>query len=70
MFLVGAFKADLGKTLMYGLVISIPVVIIAGPLLGRFLKRLNIEIPAQTKVEIEEKNCREFLKVLSLHCYL
>ena len=42
MFLVGAFKADLGKTLMYGLVISIPVVIIAGPFLGRFLKRLNI----------------------------
>ena len=56
MFLVGAFDADLGKTLMYGLVISIPVVIIAGPLLGRFLKRMHIEIPAQTKVEIEEKD--------------
>ena len=56
MFLVGAFKADLGKTLMYGLVISIPVVIIAGPLLGRFLKRMNIEIPANEKKEIEEKD--------------
>jgi Gnt-I system high-affinity gluconate transporter len=55
MFLVGAFKADLGKTLMYGLVISIPVVIIAGPLLGRFLKRLNIQIPPQGKIETEEK---------------
>ena len=55
MFLVGAFKADLGKTLMYGLVISIPVVIIAGPFLGRFLKRLNIEIPAEVKIEREEK---------------
>ncbi|HEU4860436.1 MAG TPA: gluconate:H+ symporter [Chitinophagaceae bacterium] len=55
MFLVGAFKADLGKTLMYGLVISIPVVIIAGPFLGRFLKRLNIEIPAEGKIETEEK---------------
>jgi gluconate transporter len=55
MFLVGAFKADLGKTLMYGLVISIPVVIIAGPFLGRFLKRLNIEIPAEVKIETEEK---------------
>ena len=54
MFLVGAFKADLGKTLMYGLVISIPVVIIAGPFLGRFLKRLNIEIPAEVKIETEE----------------
>ena len=55
MFLVGAFKADLGKTLMYGLAISIPVVIIAGPLLGRFLRRLNIQIPPQEKVETEEK---------------
>jgi Gnt-I system high-affinity gluconate transporter len=54
MFLVGAFKADLGKTLMYGLVISIPVVIIAGPFLGRFLKRLNIEIPAEVKIETEK----------------
>jgi Gnt-I system high-affinity gluconate transporter len=55
MFLVGAFKADLGKTLMYGLVIAIPVVIIAGPFLGRFLRRLNIPIPAQEKIETEEK---------------
>jgi len=56
MFLVGAFKADLGKTLMYGLAISIPVVIIAGPLLGRFLKRMNIEIPENEKKEIQEKD--------------
>jgi len=55
MFLVGAFKADLGKTLMYGLAISIPVVIIAGPLLGRFLKRLNIQVPAEGKIETETK---------------
>ena len=56
MFLVGAFEADLGKTLMYGLVISIPVVVIAGPFLGRFLKRMNIEIPAPGKNEIQEKD--------------
>ena len=55
MFLVGAFKADLGKTLVYGLIISIPVVIIAGPLLGRFLKRLNIQTPPQENIEQEEK---------------
>ena len=56
MFLVGAFKADLGKTLIYGLIIAIPVVIIAGPLLGRFLKKMNIDIPVQEKVETETKN--------------
>jgi H+/gluconate symporter-like permease len=48
-------QADLGKTLMYGLVISIPVVIIAGPFLGRFLRRLNIPIPPLEKIETEEK---------------
>lgn len=54
-FLVGAFKADLGKTLMYGIVISIPVVIIAGPLLGRFLKRMDVAIPSSEKIEVNEK---------------
>lgn len=53
MFLVGAFKADLGKTLMYGLIIAIPVVIIAGPMLGRVLKKMNIEIPGHVTTEAE-----------------
>lgn len=39
--LVNAFKADMGKTLMYGLVIALPSVIIAGPLLGRVLRRIK-----------------------------
>ena len=36
--LVGQFHADMGKTLMYGLTIAIPTVIIAGPLFARTLK--------------------------------
>ena len=55
MFLVGEFDADLGKTLVYGLIISIPVVIIAGPLLGRVLQKMNIEIPILEKTETEAK---------------
>jgi len=43
-FLVNSFKADMGKTLMYGLAITIPVVIIAGPVLGQFLKRIEVNI--------------------------
>lgn len=39
--LVNAFHANMGKTLMYGLVIAIPAVIIAGPLLGRVLKNVK-----------------------------
>ncbi len=38
--LVNAFHADMGKTLVYGLSIAIPAVIIAGPLLGSILKKM------------------------------
>lgn len=40
--LVNAFKADMGKTLLYGLAISIPVVILAGPVLGRLLQKIKV----------------------------
>lgn len=40
--LVNAFKADMGKTLIYGLIIAIPVVILAGPVLGKILQRIKI----------------------------
>jgi Gnt-I system high-affinity gluconate transporter len=43
-FLANAFHADMGKTLIYGLIITIPVVIIAGPLLGRMLKNIKVDI--------------------------
>lgn len=42
--LVNAFKADMGKTLIYGLTITIPVVILAGPMLGRLLKGITVNI--------------------------
>jgi Gnt-I system high-affinity gluconate transporter len=41
--LVNAFKADMGKTLIYGLLIAIPTVIIAGPFLGRILQRIKTD---------------------------
>ncbi|MET0634826.1 MAG: gluconate:H+ symporter [Chitinophagaceae bacterium] len=43
-FLVNAFKANMGKTLIYGLIITVPVVIIAGPVLGRLLKKVEVNI--------------------------
>ncbi len=43
-FLVNAFKANMGKTLIYGLIITIPIVMIAGPLLGRLLKGVEVKI--------------------------
>ena len=42
--LVNAFKADMGKTLLYGIIIAIPVVILAGPVLGRLLQRVKVNV--------------------------
>ena len=39
--LVNAFGADMGKVLVYGIIIAIPAVIVAGPILGRFLKGIG-----------------------------
>src|SRR3954462_13723170 len=43
---ISALKADLGLTLLYGLVVAIPTVIIAGPLLGSVISRhVHAEAP-------------------------
>jgi len=39
--LVNAFGADMGKVLIYGIIIAIPAVIVAGPILGGFLKGIR-----------------------------
>ena len=43
-FLVNAFKANMGKTLIYGSIIAVPVVILTGPVLGRILQRIKVDI--------------------------
>ncbi len=45
--LVVQFNADLGLTLLYGIIISIPAIIIAGPLFSRTLKNVT-SFPLQT----------------------
>jgi Gnt-I system high-affinity gluconate transporter len=42
--LVKAFNADMGKTLIYGLILAIPAIILAGPLLGRLLKNVKVSL--------------------------
>jgi len=42
--LVNAFKADLGKTLIYGSLISLPAIIVAGPFLGKLLRNVKIDM--------------------------
>jgi gluconate transporter len=38
--LVNAFEADMGLTLLYGILVAIPTVIIAGPVFGRYAGRV------------------------------
>ena len=39
--LVTIFHADMGKTLMYGLMLAIPAIILAGPVFSRTLKKID-----------------------------
>src|SRR3954453_9316965 len=44
---IAALKADLGLTLMFGLLCAIPTVIVAGPLFGNWIaKRVPVPVPA------------------------
>lgn len=46
--IAGIYNANLGKTLIYGLIIAIPTVIVAGPVFTSFLKKkglLRMEMP-------------------------
>lgn len=42
--LVTAFKANMGLVLLYGLIMAIPAVVVAGPLLGRRLQYINPDV--------------------------
>lgn len=67
--LINAFKADVGKTLLYGICIAIPAVIIAGPFLGRILKKisspdLNLYGPSIVDVKVLPEALPSFLIAL------
>ena len=60
--LVNQLHADMGKTLLYGICIAIPTIIVAGPLFATTLKKMDVE-PLQTfkPKEIEEASLPGFL---------
>src|SRR4051794_13952623 len=44
---IASLHADLGLTLLFGLICAIPTVIVAGPLFGNFIsKRVHVPVPA------------------------
>jgi Gnt-I system high-affinity gluconate transporter len=48
-YLVAQFGADMGQTLLYGIMVGIPTVIIAGPLFSRTLRRIRTDLPKTFK---------------------
>ncbi|QHS60726.1 gluconate:H+ symporter [Chitinophaga agri] len=50
--LVGTFHANMGLTLIYGLIVAIPAIILAGPVFSRFLKKYTQEPAKLFTVEV------------------
>jgi len=62
---IGIFGADIGKTILYGLIVGLPTVIIAGPMFGAFISRHvdvkpSDELMGQLAREPETKNLPGF----------
>jgi gluconate transporter len=41
------FQANINKTLLYGLIVAIPAIIISGPVLSRLYKKINLQPPKE-----------------------
>ena len=46
MLAISIFGADIGKTILYGLIVGLPTAIIAGPLFGSFIARFVVTEPS------------------------
>jgi Gnt-I system high-affinity gluconate transporter len=44
-YLVAQFGADMGQTLLYGIIVGIPTIIVAGPIFSRTVKRIHTDLP-------------------------
>ena len=50
--IVGMFQADIGTTLIYGIIIAVPAILVAGPLLSGYFKKFNAK-PLQAFIGTE-----------------
>jgi GntP family gluconate:H+ symporter len=59
MIAITAYNADLGKTILYSIIVGLPSAIIAGPLFGKFIgKRILVEPPAKLAEQFASKENR------------
>ena len=52
------FNADIGKTLIYGFIIAIPVILISGPILTNFIKKVDAK-PLKEFVSVKKFESNE-----------
>ncbi len=45
--IAAVFHADIGKTLLYGFAVSIPTIILAGPVFSKTLRKINVNVPME-----------------------
>jgi Gnt-I system high-affinity gluconate transporter len=53
--LVAQFHADMGRTLMYGLLVGVPTLLIAGPIFAMSLKRIHSEPAPLFRTELRDE---------------
>ncbi|WPP01808.1 GntP family permease [Pseudomonas sp. HR96] len=53
---IGVFKADIGKTIFYGLIIALPTAIVAGPIFGNWISK---RIPGNPSTELMDQIAKE-----------
>jgi len=53
---IGIFGADIGKTILYGLIVALPTAIVAGPLFASFISRY---VPGKASPELMEQLAHE-----------
>lgn len=57
---IDAYGADLGRTILYSLLVGLPVAIIAGPLFGKYIgKRIALQPPAELAEQFAVKEGRK-----------
>lgn len=52
MLAVGAFNADVGRTILYGLVVGLPTAALAGPIFGAWVSR-RVALPAENLIALQ-----------------
>jgi Gnt-I system high-affinity gluconate transporter len=55
-YLVAQFGADMGQTLLYGMIVAVPTVIIAGPVFSKTVRRINTKLPDTFKPSDVDKS--------------